>query len=261
MIKVAVSGAKGLIGARLTELWQDKFKVIPLDRTEFDIIDKKAVKDYLEKVEFDVFLHLAAYTNVDGAEKDKELAYKINVEGTKNLFNTVQQKNKKFIYISTDFVFDGKKENIPFTEKSLPNPLGWYGKTKYEGEKIVAGKAAIVRLSYPFGPSPALKQCFIHRIIGALKAKKTLKMITDSLITPTPIDNIGAGLARLIDNYRPQIFHLVGRESISPYNLGLKIARDNHLNKDLVQPITFAQYSQERAPRPQWAKIISLNQI
>jgi len=261
MIKVAVSGAKGLIGARLVELWQNKFKVIPLDRTEFDITDKKAVQDYLEKVDFDFFLHLAAYTNVDRAEKEKDKAQQINVEGTRNLFNIVWRKKKKFIYISTDFVFDGKKENVPFTEESLPNPLGWYGKTKYEGEKIVIHKAAIVRLSYPFGPSPALKQCFIRRIIATLKAGKTLKMIKDALITPTFIDEIGTGLARLINNYRPQIFHLVGKESVSPYDLGLKIARDNHFNRNLIQPIAFAQYAKGRAPRPQWAKIISLKQM
>lgn len=256
-IKVAISGARGMIGSRLVQEWKDKFKIYPLDKQEFDITDKSKTQEYLSKIDFDVFLHLAAYTNVDKAEEQKDLVYKINVEGTKNIFDVTQNLGKKLIYISTDFVFDSKKENMPFTESSQPNPLGWYGKTKYAGEKIVKDNAMIVRLSYPYGYSPSLKKSFALKIKELLEQGKTLTMITDSLFTPTPITYIIAGLEYLIKNYQPNIYHLVGLKSYSPYEFGLKIAKKYDVNTQLIKPISFQEYIKGRAPRPQWSKIIT----
>ncbi len=258
-IKVAISGARGMIGSRLIEEWKDTFELYPLDKEEFDITDEDAVKKYLKNLDFDIFLHLAAYTNVDKAEKQKEISRKINVDGTRNVFNAVQQLGKKFIYISTDFVFDGKKEKMPFTENSSPNPLGWYGKTKYEGEKIVKGSAMVVRLSYPYGYSPSPKKSFAVRIKELLEEGKRLYMITDSLFTPTPLTYIVSGLEYLIKNYQPETYHLVGLESYSPYKFGIKIAQKYHLNQTLIHPIIFKEYSKGKAPRPQWSKITTIH--
>src|SRR5437868_6508270 len=104
MLRVALTGSNGLVGSRIVELLQNEITFIPFTHDQIDITNKESVNAILQNTDFDMFLHLAAYTNVDGAEKEKEIAYKINVEGTKNIFEATQQKNKQFILVSTDFV-------------------------------------------------------------------------------------------------------------------------------------------------------------
>src|SRR3989338_4077118 len=146
-MNVAITGPNGLIGSRLIELLTD-ITFIPLSHEELDITNQNDVVAKLNNINFDILLHLAAYNNVDMAEKEREKAHAINVDGTRYLYNAVQKINKKMIYISTDFVFDGVSP--PFDEESKPNPVGYYGQTKYEGEQTLADDAMIVRISYPY---------------------------------------------------------------------------------------------------------------
>ncbi|MDO9028253.1 MAG: sugar nucleotide-binding protein, partial [Candidatus Roizmanbacteria bacterium] len=168
MIKIALTGADGLVGSRVVELLKTDFEFIPLPQTKMDITNVDQVNDVLKNIDFDFFLHLAAYTNVPKAEAEQDLAFKINRDGTKNVFDVVATKGKKFIYISTDFVFDGI--NPPYFEDSRPNPTSVYGASKYEGEKIVnplrqladGGQAIIVRISYPYRAHFELKKDFFR---------------------------------------------------------------------------------------------------
>lgn len=255
MLKIAITGANGLIGSRIIELLKNDFEFISLSQKSMDITDKKQVKNILKNLDFDIFLHLAAYTNVAGAETNKELCFKINVDGTKNVFETVQDKNKKFIYISTDFVFDGN--NPPYFEDSIPNPPGVYADSKYQGEKIVERKAMIVRISYPYRAKFDKKNDFFRTFKNYLQQKKELRMITNSLMTPTFIDDIAYGLKYLINNYSPEIFHLVGRQSISPYETAILIAEKFNLDKSLIGKTTYEEYIKNKPGLPQYADIRS----
>lgn len=255
MLKVAITGANGLIGSRITELLEDDFQFIDIPQSEVDITDKDQVSNKINSIDFDIFLHLAAYTNVDASETDKQIAYKVNVEGTKNLFNIVSDKKKKFIYISTDFVFDGK--NPPFFEDSMPNPISYYGSTKYEGEKIINNNAMIIRLSYPYRAIYDLKKDFVRSIIDFLKQGKILSMIEDSIITPTFIDDIVYSLKFLLKNYSSDIFHIVGADSLSPYHAGKLIAKTFNLNESLIGITTYEKYFENKAKRPKYSEIKS----
>jgi dTDP-4-dehydrorhamnose reductase len=108
MLKVAITGSTGLIGSRMVELLKDKISFIPLTQADMNITDMSSVEKAISGLHFDLFLHLAGYTNVDQAEKTPGPAIALNVDGTRNVFNAVDAKNKKFVYISTDFVFDGQ---------------------------------------------------------------------------------------------------------------------------------------------------------
>jgi dTDP-4-dehydrorhamnose reductase len=257
MLKVALTGSTGLIGSRIIEILKDKFEFIQIFQSEADITDKNSIQDKINSLDFDIFLHLAAYTNVDAAETQKELAHSINVLGTQNVYDAVTAKNKKFIYISTDFVFDGTKP--PYYEDSIPNPLSYYAQTKLEGEKIVRGKTMIVRLSYPYRSHYELKKDFVMGIHSALEQKKMLTMISDSIITPTFIDDIALSFEYLFNNFSQEIFHIVGSDSLSPYEASLKIAKIFTLDQSLITPISYNEYYKYKAKRPQYSEMKTKN--
>lgn len=255
MLKIALTGADGLIGSRIIEMLGQDFEFVPLPQNLMDITDKKQVESALQNLNFDIFFHLAAYTNVSGAETNKETCFKINIEGTKNVFNTVKSLNKKFIYVSTDFIFDGT--NPPYDEDSTPNPIGIYASSKYEGEKIVKDRAMIIRISYPYRSNFELKKDFFRTFRSYLESNKPLSMITDSLMTPTFIDDIAFGLKYLFNNYRSEIFHLVGSQSISPYDAAIKVAETFGLDKSLIEKTTYEEYIKNKPGLPKLADIRS----
>jgi dTDP-4-dehydrorhamnose reductase len=255
MKKIAITGATGLVGSRVVELLKDNFQFIPLSSKELDITSKDQVNEKLKDLDFDLLLHLAAYTNVDGAETEKEKAYNLNVNGTKYLLDAVLEKKAEFIYISTGFIFDGTKP--PYYEDSIAHPTGYYGQTKFEGEQLVKDRGMIVRIEYPYGNSPAPKKDIAHVLKSLLEQGKTLTMIENSLITPTLIDDIAFGLKHLMNSYSSETFHLVGATALSPFNLAKTIARTFNLDENLVKPTTLEEYFKGKAHRPQFADVRS----
>ena len=255
MIKIALTGADGLVGSRIIELLNKDFEFIPLPQSSMDITNKEQVKVALKNLDFDIFFHLAAYTNVAGAETNKDLCYKINVEGTKNVFDIVKAKNKKFVYISTDFIFDGN--DPPYFEDSTPKPAGAYADSKYQGEKVVGNDGMIVRIAYPYRANFELKKDFFRTFKSYLEQKKPLNMITDSLMTPTFIDDIAYGLKYLFNNYSAEIFHLVGSQSLSPYDATTKVAEVFNFDKSLIGKTSFEEYIKNKPGLPKMADIRS----
>lgn len=253
MIKIAITGGNGLVGSRIIELLNKDFQFIDLNSKILDITNKNQVDEILKKIDFDFFLHLAAYTNVAKANEEKDLCLKINIQGTKNVFDAVQSRKKKFIYISTDFIFDGK--NPPYFEDSIANPIGLYGYSKFEGEKIVKNNAMIIRISYPYRANFDKKNDFFRTFKKLLDQKQTLSLINNSLMTPTFIDDIAYGIKYLINNYSPEIFHLVGSQSYSPYQLGLIVAKKFNLDINLIKTTTYQQYIKIKPGIPQYSVI------
>jgi len=263
MIRIAMAGGDGLVGSRIVEILKadENFDVHLILEQQMDITNRESVFNTLKGLNFDVFLHLAAYTNVDKAEIEKEKVWKINVEGTRNVFDAVNSLNKNFIYISTDFVFDGKKQKTPFFEDSNPNPISYYGSTKYEGEKIVNGKGTIIRLSYPYRTKFGNKPDIVRNIKLLLEQRKILSMVTDSLIVPTFIDDIAYALREFLlsKKFKPEIFHLVGTQALSPYECGKIIAKVFDLDDSLIKATTYEEYFKGKAKRPQFSDIKSRN--
>jgi dTDP-4-dehydrorhamnose reductase len=251
--KVAITGSTGLVGSRIIELLAADFEFIPLVYPRFDITNRESVNDVIRETDFDIFLHLAAYTNVDLAEIEKKKAFKVNVTGTKNTFEATVDKGKKYIYFSTGFVFDGKKG--PYFEDSKINPLGYYGKTKYEGEKVVKNRGMIVRIEYPYRASYANRRDFVRTIKGILEEGKKVEAVQDSIITPTFIDDVAYALKHLINNHANEVFHIVGADALSPYEAVQLIAKTFKLDANLIKKTSYEKFFEGRAPRPQWAHI------
>lgn len=254
-MKILGTGLNGLVGSRVVDLLKDKYE---FESSEVDVTDRLNILKKIKDSKASVVLHLAAKTNVDGCELDRSLgekgeAWKINVEGTRNVVDACLASGKKLIYISTDFVFDGTYPSaFGYSEEDIPNPLNWYAQTKYEGEKIVQMLPfpwIIARIAYPYRANFVRKD-FARTLINRLKDKESLRVVADHVMTPTFIDDIAFAINVLIENDCTGIFHVVGSQFISPYEAALKIADTFGFDKSLITKTTKEIYFKGRAPRP-----------
>lgn len=255
-MKILGTGLTGLVGSRITELLKDKYQFENISRSVgVDIENKKDVLNKIRDSDAQVVLHLAGKADVDGCEKDKILgrdgeAWKINVDGTRNVAEACQATNKKLIYISTDFVFDGTKDI--YLEDDIPNPVNWYAQTKYEGEKIIQDLKTpwmIIRIAYPYRAN-FVKLDFLRAILNRLKKGETVAAITDHIFTPTFLDDVALALGTLIERNSQGIFHVVGSQTLTPYEAANLIAEEFGLDKSKISKTTRAEFFNNRAQRP-----------
>lgn len=258
-MKILGTGLNGLVGSRIVELLSSSFEFENFSRaTGGDITDKDQVLKAFSENSAEIALHLAAKTDVDGCEKDKDFgekgeAWRINVDGTKNIVEACEKSGKKLIYVSTDFVFDGEiGEGEFYTEEGFPNPVNWYARTKYEGEKVVQQSSAswiIVRLAYPYRASFE-KLDFFRAIKKRLESGMPVAAVTDHIFAPTFIDDFANCLKVLIQNDVKGIFHTVGEEFLSPYEAANIIAETFDLDSNLISKTTREEFFKGRALRP-----------
>ncbi len=253
-------GLDGLIGSRIQELLSREFDFVSLKHSDgIDITNPATIAVIKEYEDADYVLHLAAKSNVDACEKDKEAgeegdAWKINVQGTKNVAEICRESGKKLIYFSTDFVFNGSKEkDESYSEDELPDPINWYGQTKYQGELAVEQSGAdylIARISYPYRKSFAVKKDFFRIIKESLEKGQKINAVEDQYFSPTFIDDIANAIQFLITNDLMGIYHIAGKDYVSPLEASLKIAEIFGFSKNLIEKTTREKYFAGRAPRP-----------
>ena len=250
--QILITGASGLVGSRIVELLTN----YNFEESIVDITDKDSIIGKIKDSNASIVLHLAAKTDVDGCEKDKGQAesgdaWKINVLGTKNIVDGCLGSRKKLIYISTDFIFDGEKKD-PYMEEDLANPVNWYGRTKYEGEKLVLSSNLdfiIARIAYPYR-SDFERLDFVRKFIKLISEGKSVSMVTDHVMTPTYIDDIAQALDILIRNKTTGVYHVVGSQFINPYEIGLRLADKLGISKTQIKQTTREEFFKDRAPRP-----------
>lgn len=258
--KIIGTGLSGMVGSRIVELLGDTYEFEDLSlKSGVDIKKKEIVDKKIGHSKAQVVLHLAAKTDVDLCEKDKSLgekgdAWQVNVLGTKNIADACKSFNKKMIYISTDFVFDGRKSSTEgYVEGDTPSPLNWYGITKYEGEKITQklGKMAIIcRIAYPFRAKFPQKLDFVRAIIDKFKKREEIFTPMDHIFTPTFIDDIVLAINNLMKKEKSGLYHVVGSQSLTPYQAVNIIAEEFNFNKSVIKPVKMSSYFEGRASRP-----------
>lgn len=276
--KIFGIGASGLIGSRVSVLLQDSYPIDNLStETGFDIRKSEVVdKQIGEDTEHPIVILFAAKTDVDGCEKDKQIdeevlqkskaeqeaffrdnptAWAINVFGTQNVVRACKKANKKLIYVSTDFVFDG--QNPPaggYKETDPVSPVDWYGQTKQEGEKVMKSSGLdylILRPAFPYRLDVfRSKKDFVHIFLGLLAKKEPFTVVADALITPTFVDDFAFALQALLDKNKKGIYHVVGSQSLSAYEAVLLLADKFGFDKSLVGKNTAEAFYQGRAARP-----------
>lgn len=255
-MKIYGTGLTGLVGSRIVELLSSNYSFSSLGRGEGIDITNVSSFGSVRLPPGGYLLHMAAKTNVDECEKDRERgragdAWQVNVEGTRNMVELSKKTHKKIIYISTDFVFDGEKKGS-YTEEDLPHPINWYAQTKYEGEKIVVESGIsyiILRLAYPYRAHFSKKD-FVRSILSRLQNGHGVAGVVDHIMCPTFIDDIALALDALIQNDREGIFHVVGSLALTPFDAARAIARAFGFPASLVYKTTRQEYFQGRAARP-----------
>lgn len=254
-MKFFITGGSGLLGERLSAIANDNYDITlshnsnPTGNTiKCDITNEQEVEKVILNNNPDVIIHCAAMTNVDLCEDEIDKAYEINGNGTGNIARAGEKVGAKVIYVSTDFVFDGKKGN--YSEDDEVNPLGYYAKSKYDGEvqlKKYSTNWAIARVSVLYGWHK--RQNFTTWVINQLRQNNDINIVTDQINSPTFADNAAEAIYEIALQDKNGIYHTAGNDEISRYDFTMKIAEEFDLNKELIHPTNSTEFVQ-KAPRP-----------
>ncbi|MBI2309606.1 SDR family oxidoreductase [Candidatus Collierbacteria bacterium] len=267
MINLLITGASGMIGSRFLRLLPNDFQLVKnIDRTEgLDILDYPGLSTALSSAKVDAIVHMAAFTDVNAAAeqegKPDGMCFQINVLGTKNIIKLAKQLDCRLIHISTDYVFDGAKPE-QYIETDKPNPIEWYGKTKYEAEKIVMGSDinwCIARTAYPFLAEFPGKLDLVRSRIKQMKEGNLPPQFTDHIITPTFVDQLSGALFKLIRSKAVEIYHLTGDTSLSDFDLSVNIAKRFGFDETKIAKSSLSEFNQS-APRPYQQRMAMSNQ-
>ena len=200
MTKVLLIGAKGQVGQELQLTLPQLGEVISIGREELDLTNSEKIGQLIREIHPDYLVNAAAYTAVDKAETEPELAYSINAKAPKIMAESAEKIKAKFLHISTDYVFDGRK-NTPYLETDLTNPLGVYGQSKLRGEeeiKTVNSQAIILRTAWVYGSYG--KSNFVKTMLRLGKEREELKVVVDQVGSPTWAKDIAAAITQLLIN-------------------------------------------------------------
>lgn len=227
--RILITGSSGMLGTDLIDELKRGYELIEMDLVrspksivrrfyKADITDRRSITVLFGKIRPDVVIHTAAWTDVDGCELDQEKAYRINADGTKNVAFACKASGATLIYISTDFIFDGRKKR-PYKESDKPNPLGVYADSKLKGE--VAVKKAlkryfIIRTSWLYGKAG---KNFVNTILAKAKRDRILKVVDDQVGSPTHTKDLAKAIRVLIDKKINDfgIYHVSNLGSVSWY--------------------------------------------
>lgn len=206
-MKILVTGYTGQLGYDVVlEGKSRELDIVGVGSKDLDITNKETVFEYIKRLKPDAIIHCAAYTAVDKAEDDKETSKDINVGGTENLVEAAKSINAKFIYISTDYVFNGEGKEA-FQELDKPFPIGHYGLTKFEGEEIVRNHLEnwfIVRISWVFGING---NNFIKTMLRLAETKEEVNVVDDQIGSPTYTVDLARLLIDMVQTEKYGVYH------------------------------------------------------
>jgi dTDP-4-dehydrorhamnose reductase len=247
-MKIIVTGVKGQLGYDvLKELNIRGYNnVLGIDIDDLDITNLKAVDSFMSLHKPNTIIHCAAYTAVDRAEDDKYLCFNVNINGTKNLVEQAKKFDAKFVYISTDYIFDGTKQGI-YKIDDQPNPQSIYGESKYLGELETQkhDKYFIVRISWVFGKNG---QNFVKTMLRLGNEKPFLNVVSDQIGSPTYTHDLSKLLVDLIESDKFGIYHATNEGNCTWYEFAKEIFRLTGINTP-VHPILTSDYP-TKAKRP-----------
>jgi len=258
-MKVLVTGASGLLGGRVVRLALKRGHIVFSAYNErpseagialkLDLTNVEGIRETIHSINPDAIIHTAAYTNVDGCEDNRDLAWRLNAEACKHIALSSANVGAHFVYVSTDYVFDGEKGL--YKEGDTPNPINFYGYTKLMGEEFVRRNAkswCIARTSVIYGWGGS-KLNFSTWLIENLEKGSQVKVLVDQYVSPTLNTNLAQMLIEIAERRLCGIFHTAGASRVSRYEFAKMLANVFNLNSDLIEPAKMSEM-RWRAKRP-----------
>ena len=255
-MKILITGAKGQLGSEFRRSLENyDYEVMALGKEGMDISDPDSVKGVFSRCNPDIVLNCAAYNFVDRAEDDFDTAYKINALGVRNLASASKKIGALLVHYSSDYVFDGRKEDF-YTEEDVSSPLNSYGKSKLLGETFLREENEnflLFRVSWVFGEG---KQNFLFKLLEWAKKTRTLKVVFDQISVPTYTKNIVSLTMLAINKGLRGLYHLTNSGYASRYEVARYFAERVGLD-NLLLPVS-SGYFPSPAERPYFSAMSSL---
>jgi len=246
-LKFLVTGSAGLVGQQVVKDLSKSNQVFSCyneskpeygDSVKMDLKNYEMISSVLTEIKPDVVIHLGAMTGVDICEKEKTSASEINTKATEIIAKECSKLNSFLVYVSTDYVFDGNFGM--YKEDDVANPLGFYGKSKLEGEKAVQNFSTnwcIARTSTPFGLHPT-KKSFPMWVIENLQKQKQIDVLIDQFTSPTYVPNLSRMLIEISERRITGIIHAAGASKISRYQMASMVSDKLNLDGTLLKQIS-----------------------
>ncbi len=269
--RIIITGAKGTLGNKLVEFYSmpDDVTLLGCGLEENDINDQYdyimcdiSNREQIKKIIFDFYpdfiINTSAFTNVDLCETEREMAWKVNVKGIEHIADAARVIDAHVIHFSTDYIFDGEKG--PYSEKAKPNPVSYYGRTKFASENALSISGALnttIRTNVLYGNSINSRPDFVRWVINSLTNEKTVKIVTDQINNPTFLDDLVQGINKIIEYKKTGVYNIGGKEFLSRFDFAMMIADFFHLDKSLISKITTGELNQP-AKRPLKSGLIIL---
>lgn len=261
-MKVLITGANGLLGQHLTKILLDKnYQVIATSRgesrlpfqpsgnytyREMDVADGSRTYAVISHEKPDVVVHAAAMTQIDDCELRPQQCERINVQGTSQILTDAEFFSSHFIFISTDFVFDGEQGN--YEEEDETKPISLYGFSKLQGEGMVQTSTipfAIVRTCLVYGNLlKGTRSNIVSWVKESLQQGKTIQVVSDQLRTPTYVEDLAKGIALIIEKKATGIYHISGKDWLTPYDMALKTADRYQLDASKIVKVDASTFKQ-----------------
>jgi dTDP-4-dehydrorhamnose reductase len=255
-MKVLIIGSEGMLGHDLVDILSKENEISTTTIDTLDITDIEKTITTVKNINPDVVVHAAAFTDVNGSETNQDLAYKVNVIGTRNVAVACKESDSALVYICTDYVFDGEKGSS-YYEYDKTKPLSVYGKTKLLGEtyiRDILSKFYIVRTSWLYGyhgPN------FITTMLKLAETMDTISVVNDQVGSPTYTVDLATAIAKLIKKPAYGIYHITNSDECSWYEYAREIFDIAGIMID-VKPVTTEDYPQA-ASRPKYSVLNNYN--
>ncbi|MCF2496341.1 SDR family oxidoreductase [Dyadobacter chenhuakuii] len=266
--RILITGSNGLLGQKLVDLLagNEQYETFATAKgenrlsvsegyhfREMDVTDAVQVDEVLTEVKPEITIHTAAMTNVDQCEMEKDACWKLNVTAVEILIAACKKHNIFLEHVSTDFIFDGTSG--PYKEEDEPNPISFYGWSKYAAEKAVMHSDiqwAIARTVLVYGIAHDMSRSnIILWVKKSLEEGKAIKVVTDQFRTPTLAEDLAMGCYLIADQRAEGVFHISGADFLTPYEMAIMAADYFSLDKFLISPTDASSFTQpaRRPPR------------
>lgn len=254
-----IIGQSGLVGSRLASRAAGQFEVHGTyvshelkgkNVHRLDTTDREAVLRLVERVKPDLVVDTHSLNNVDYCEVHHEEAWTNNVDGARNVAEACKKFSCQYEFLSTEYVFDGRK--LRYTEKDKPHPLSYFAMTKVIVEEMLDAldlNYAVARTAVVYGVGGLNKLSFALWLIAKLRAGERVQIVNDQKSNPTLADNLSEQLIALYEKGAKGVFHVAGSDCMSRFDFSIEIAREFGLDSSLISPVTTPQLHQI-APRP-----------